>query len=104
MTQTHRDELRLLGLFPDSEQAVDNKPVENRLDPVIVLGNRAVPDKRGELVDDPCAPGVQSLHFRAASPRDDVSSLILAAKFSWDRCTHPFAPCSSLTRFSKYSM
>lgn len=51
---------------------MDNKPVENRLDPLIVLGNSAVPEKSSQLVDDPCAPGIQSLHFH---PKGDVSFL-----------------------------
>lgn len=100
--KSHRDELRLLGPFLDGEKSVDNKPVENRLDPLIVLGNRTVPNQGCELVHDPCASGVQSLNFR---PKSDVRSL---RNFAW-RCyarplTYVLASCSSLTCLSRYSI
>ena len=59
---THREERRLVGLSLDCEQSVDDEPVENSLDPSIILGDRTIADECCELVDDPPSAGVERLY------------------------------------------
>lgn len=44
---------------------MEDKPVQDRLNPIVALGNGTVPDECSQLVDDPRATSIYGLNIHS---------------------------------------